>query len=192
MALVARQRFCSNWEKIITDVETRALRKQLNEQVWPLFLFPFALLALNIFPIANTIYSRINPDDPSLVLWMLQAVFSPLQGAYIALVYMLDRETIKRLKYSNIKAAIRKGNTTSEYPVEVGPISDSANSRDRSLVAAYNQYNVWAVNPASISIRRNQSYSIIHNHQVVDSDSSEHSLEAEYRQHENDNGYSVN
>ena len=173
ITVVARERFCRNWKKTIIDVETRTLRKRLNEEVWPLFLFPFAVLVLNIFPIANTIYNRINPNDPSFVLWILQAIFSPLQGAYIALVYLLDRETIKRLRYRNIKAAIKQRNVVSEYHVAVGQASDSVTSRNRSLVTPYSEYT-GEVNPASIALRLDQSFSIIQSHQV-DSDSAEHS-----------------
>lgn len=156
VAFVAKQRFCSHWKKMLTDVETRTLRKHLNEELWPLFLFPNAIVVLNIFPLTNTIYNIVNPDDPSLALWMLQAIFSPLQGGYIALVYLLDRDTIKQLKYSNVKAAILQRNVVSEYPAEAGRVSDSATSRDRSLVTPYNQY-VRTENAASVVLRLDHS-----------------------------------
>ena len=114
---------------------------------------------------ANTIYGAINPDDPSLVLWMLQAIFSPLQGGYIAMVYLLDRDTIKRFKYGNIKAAIKRRNAIREYPIVTGQVSDSATSRDRSLVTPYNN-NIWSINQASIALRPTRSVSIIQSHQL--------------------------
>ena len=171
IVFIARQRYCSHWKKKLTDVETETLRKRLNEEVWPLFLFPNAIIVLNIFPLANTIYNFVNPDDPSLALWMLQAIFSPLQGGYIALIYLLDRDTIKRLKYSNVKAAIKQRNVISEYPIEAGQTSDSVTSRDRSLVTPYNQYvTVRSVNASRITLRLDQSRSIIQSHQVDPTD----------------------
>ena len=157
---VARQKYCNRWKaKITTDPETRILKKRLNEEVWPLLLLPTGLLLLNIFPIANQVYNTINPNDPSLALWMLQAVFSPLIGGYIALIYLLDRDTIKRLKYSNLKAAITQRDVVREYPIQVGRISDSAPRRELSLSTPYSHY-ACAENPG-VALR-DQSFLTTH------------------------------
>jgi hypothetical protein len=97
---LTKQKYCNRRQKIKTTIvaanlETTTLKRHLIEELWPLVLLTFGLLALNAFPTANTIYSAINPDDPQLALWMLQAIFSPLQGGYIAMVYLLDQDTIK-------------------------------------------------------------------------------------------------
>ena len=179
---LTKQKYCNRRKsEIITaaEYETTALQKHLHEELWPLVLLTFGLLALNAFPTANAIHNIINPNSPSLALEMLRAIFSPLQGAYIALIYLLDRGTIKRLKYSHLKAAIKQRHVVNEYPIEAEQASDSATSRDRSLVTPYRDY-MWAVNPASIALRPDQSFSIIQSHQV-NNNSAEHSPEADYR-----------
>ena len=175
---LTKQKYCNRQKsEMITaaERETRALQKHLHEELWPLVLLTFGLLVLNAFPTANRIYNIINPNNPSLTLSMLRAIFSPLQGAYIALIYLLDRETIKRLKFSNIKAAIKQRHVVSEYPIEVGQTSDSATSRDRSLSSPYNEY-MWTVNQASIALRPDQSFSIIQSYQVDTVDMAEDAL----------------
>ena len=175
---LTKQKYCNRQKsEMITaaEYETRALQKHLNEELWPLVLLTLGLLVVNAFPTANRIHNTINPNDPSLTLSMLRAIFSPLQGAYIALIYLLDRETIKRLKYSNIKAAIKQRHVISEYPIEAVQASDSATSRDRSLVTPYNEY-MWTVNPASIALRSDESFSIIQSHQVDTEDMAEDAL----------------
>ena len=166
---LTKQKYCTRWQKLestttAANLETNALKKHLIEELWPLVLLTFGLVALNAFPTANTIYGAINPDDPSLVLWMLQAIFSPLQGGYIAMVYLLDQDTIKRFKYGNIKAAIKRRNAIREYPIVTEQVSDSATSTDRSLVTPYN--NIWSINPASITLQPTRLLSIIQSHQL--------------------------
>ena len=98
----------------------------LNEEVWPLLFYPFGVVLLNIFPLTNHIYRLAHNGDPSYLLWMLHAIFSPLQGGYVAIVYTLDRNTLRRLTYRNFKAAMHSTrDTVQEYPVEAGEISDS-------------------------------------------------------------------
>ena len=94
--------------------------------MWPLLFYPFGVLLLNIFPLANHIYRLVHNNDPSYILWLLHAIFSPLQGGYVALVYTLDRNTLRRLTYRNFKAAMYSTrDVVQEYPTEVGELSDS-------------------------------------------------------------------
>ena len=106
------------------DTETNKLQEKLHEEVLPLLFYPIGLFLLNIFPLANRIHDTLTADDPSYVLWMLHAIFSPLQGGYIALVYVLDRRTLRRLTYSNFVAIFKRKDSVKEYPVVVGE-SDS-------------------------------------------------------------------
>ena len=125
---VARQK-CKLRGKESHDNDTIAPRGQnLDEEVWPLFFFPFGVLLLNIVPIINGLYESVIVDQPSYALWLLTAIFSPLQGGYIALVYSLDQRTLRRLTYRNLKIALlkRRGAEIQEYPIEMtNSISDS-------------------------------------------------------------------
>ena len=110
------------------------LRKTLNEEVWPLLFFPFGTLALLIFPIIVGIYDAIHINNPSYALHLVSAILSPLEGGYIALVYTLDRDTLKRLTYSNLVATMyrRKRDAVQDCPAEVGRLSDSVSSHELS------------------------------------------------------------
>ena len=166
---LTKKRYCNHWEsEMITaaEYETRMLQKNLREEMWGLVILLLGVAVMNVFPTVNGIYNLINPNDPSLPLMMLRAIFVPLQGAYIALVFLLDRETIKRLKYRDFKAAMKQRNMISEYPVANGEeSSDSATSRERSLMTPYSEH-IWALNPAGIALRPDQLPSIIESHQI--------------------------
>ena len=133
IVFVARQRWRLRGKES-HDPTTTSLEKHLNEEVWPLLFFPIGVVLLNIFPIANHIQRIIHPQSPSYVLWILHAIFSPLQGGYVALVYTLDRNTLKRLTYKNVKMAMAsQTDAIQEYPAEPGELSESMAVRSGSL-----------------------------------------------------------
>ena len=138
IAYVARQRCCKPG-KDIYNPEMERLKKHLNEEVWPLFLFPLGVIFFNLFPVVNAIYGSVN-SDPSYALWVLHAIFSPLQGGYITLVYLLDRATCKRLSFRNFKSTIRSRYVLCEYYTEAGGVSDSAVFNNHSKTSHYHQY----------------------------------------------------
>ena len=135
IAYVARQR-CSKHGKNMYDPEMDRLKKHLNEEVWPLLFFPFGVIFFNLFPVINGIYGSVSVT-PSYTLWILHAIFTPLQGGYTTLVYMLDRDTCKRLTYRNVKSTITRMDTVREYFTEAGGISDSAVFDGHSLATDY-------------------------------------------------------
>jgi hypothetical protein len=108
------------------DPEMERLRKNLIKDVWRILFFPFGLIFLNLFVIVTTVYNSTGSAAPRSVE-LLHGAFSPLQGGYIALVYILDGDTLRRLTYSNIRAAMTRRNTDTvhEYPFEAG-LTDSA------------------------------------------------------------------
>ena len=129
VGFIARQRCCR--KDTYGATHEQELRRILNEEVWPLLFFPLGALILNLLPLANQIYKTIHIDEPSYELSLAGAVLSPLQGGYIALVYTLDCDTIRRLSYSNLVATLReRPDTVREYPAEAGGISDSVTSRE--------------------------------------------------------------
>ena len=119
------------------DAETETQKSNLQKEVWPLLFYPLGFLLLNIFPLINRIHDTVVEDTPIYALWMLHAIFSPLQGGYIALVYTLDRETLKRLKITRVKAAIFHHEAKiTEYPAQRG-FSDSFNEPNEPKYTSY-------------------------------------------------------
>ena len=141
IVFVARQKYLFKTNNIVVDHARRALIEHLNEEVCPLIYLPFGLLVFVIFPFINSIYNLLHPGQPLYALWILVAIFSPLQGGYIALIYVLDRGTLGRLTCKNLWARLRSKETVHEYPMQMGGLSDTAGTRShRSLSGLYNFY----------------------------------------------------
>ena len=139
LAYVARQRCCQKTGKDTYNPEMERLKEHLNKDVWPLLFFPLGVVFFNLFPVINGIYGSAN-SDPSYALWVLHAIFSPLQGGYVTLVYLLGgRDTRKRLTFRNVKSTVQSRDVVREYYIEGGGISDSA-VFDISRDSHYKQY----------------------------------------------------
>ena len=111
------QRYCK-WSR--TDVhnqERERLKKVLHEEVWPLLLYPFGVALLNAVPLISRVYEFVS-TEPSYTLWIFSAIIDPLQGGFIALVFTLDRETIKRLNCSSVATACKRRGKVYEYPCQ--------------------------------------------------------------------------
>ena len=134
---VATQQCCKS-KKTTYDPEIAQLRKNLKEDVWRILFFPFGVIFLNLFVFVMTIYFAMGVDAP-YALQILNALFAPFQGGYIALVYMLDRNTLRRLTCSYIRATITRRDTVHEYPAEDGGTS-LTDSVEHSPAADYRQY----------------------------------------------------
>ena len=136
--IVVRERFCFKSKfTCALDQRQQVLDRRVQEEVWPLLFYPIAILLFNTLALINRIYSTVNPSSPSYALWMLQAIVSPLQGGFIALVYVLDCDTRKRLTCSNIKATLMKTSGVEEYPMEVGDFSDTITKNGQSISSVY-------------------------------------------------------
>ena len=146
IAYVAKRK-CSQTEKnVINNSETERLKKKLRNEVWwPLLFLPLGVLFLNFFPLVRALYDAVNPNNPSYTIWLLSVIFSPLQGGYIALVYVLDRYTLKRITLSNIKATLSRRKTVTEYPMENGGISDSVVISEYTQRTHYRPYGDTAI-----------------------------------------------
>ena len=130
--IVVVRQMCFRRDNKAQKSSTDTLRKVLKEQVLPLLFFPIGALVLNLFPIANGIHDAIYPNDPSFGLTLATAIFSPLQGGYIAVVYTLDRDTLRRLTYSKIVATLckRKKDVILEYPIESAELCESVGNNN--------------------------------------------------------------
>ena len=111
------------------------MQEMQQKEIRPLIWYPLIYLVLNIFPLINRIHDSIDGDNPEVALWILHALFFPLTGVFIALVFILDHETFRRLRWRHLQAAARElcsgGNDVREYPI--GPVqTDSFSDATRS------------------------------------------------------------
>ena len=107
------------------DPITERDKENMQKEAWPLMFYPFGFVLLNIVSGINSIHDTVVKDHPVYALWMLHAILSPLQGGYIAFIYILGKDTRKSLSCRRIRAALcHKDVTISEYPINKG-VTDS-------------------------------------------------------------------
>ena len=108
--------------KGVYSTELRTDQQKTKELIMPILFYPLGFLFLNLFPLINRLYDIFEKgDDPNYYLWLLHAVFSPLQGGYIAMVYVLDKDTLCRLHPRELWAHIKYRTTpVREYPATRG------------------------------------------------------------------------
>ena len=120
-----KRRWVGNYDPL-----TERDKENLQKEAWPLMLYPFGFVLLNIVPVINRIYETVNEGNPSYALWILHAILSPLQGGYIALIYVLGKDTRKNLNCQRIRAALcHKDAMINEYPVNRG-VTDSWSDKE--------------------------------------------------------------
>ncbi len=115
------------------DPAMEARKKSLQKEIHLLIWYPIIYLVLNSFSLVSQIYRAIYPHSSSIVLSYLRVLSSPLRGAFIALVFSLDKDTRRRLTPANFKAAYSEWTnkrdvvaleTTTMYSAEEEPLQD--------------------------------------------------------------------
>lgn len=115
------------------DPNTEPVIQQMRKEVRPLIWYPLIYFLLNIIPFINRIHNRVRPRDPALALWVLTALTYPLTGGLIAIAFTLDPGTMRRLRWANVKAAIKEYRHTKgveEYPVEISTLKATSIDND--------------------------------------------------------------
>ena len=81
----------------------------LEKEIRSLFAYPIIFIITNIAPLAHRIYGICNTgSDAYFVLSLLSSISFGMQGSIIMLAFTLDPETIKKLRWIEIKAAISR------------------------------------------------------------------------------------
>ena len=99
--------------------------KMMSKEIRSLLRYPLIYFLINLFPLALRICGAFEDNNQKLLpLWILTAIFFPIQGGFIALAFTLDSDTRKRLRWVQIKAAAKElcqrnnKDVISEYPAE--------------------------------------------------------------------------
>ena len=119
--------------KVQYDPTAQRQKKHMQREIRPLLWFPLIYLLSNLFPLINRIQNTIS-SDPVITLWIITAVTFPLQGVFIALAFILDPDTFKRLKWPEFKAAVKRlwQEDMKEYHMKEG-VSDSFRAKDAKV-----------------------------------------------------------
>lgn len=77
--------------------ENEAAKAQYKKNIRPLLLFPLVCLLLASVSTANRIQNWANPGNPVFELSLLHALVSPLWGFFNALLFLLNKDTVRQL-----------------------------------------------------------------------------------------------
>ena len=124
------------------DPDTQKRKQMMAKVIQPLLAYPIIFFFLYIFSFINRVSVMVT-SEPNMALFWLEAITTPLNGGIIALVYALDKDTRKRLRWSKLKGECLRccfeEEEILEYPVE--------QSKTDSLI--YKEYSVSLVPYAS-------------------------------------------
>lgn len=123
------------------------LLKKMRREVFILMWYPIIFMVINLFPLANRlIHACLKEEDNQIyALWVLHAIISPLQGAFVVIVYAFDPETRQKLTLVDIRGALsqhcsclfnRRG-IVKEYEAEILK-TESGPEAKRPLLKNYN------------------------------------------------------
>ncbi|KAI6659096.1 Cyclic AMP receptor-like protein A isoform X2 [Oopsacas minuta] len=81
-------------------------KDKIRNEIKSLFLYPIFFLVINIFPIANRIQNVIVPNHPLFPLYLLHAISTPLLGLGFTMLFVVNKDTLRDLKWSNFKTTL--------------------------------------------------------------------------------------
>ncbi|XP_062606292.1 uncharacterized protein LOC134268109 [Saccostrea cucullata] len=102
--IVTLFRRLSTW-KGTYDPEKERQTAMLKDDIKYLRAYPFVYLAVSVFSLIDRIQNAASPGEPVFALVILAALTAPLHGAMNAIVFGMDRETLRRLTPTQIKMA---------------------------------------------------------------------------------------
>lgn len=109
------------------DHDAAQLKRRMQTEIRPLFIYPIIIICTNILPCINQIYDAILIHETQVWLWYLSLTTYKLQGVLITLGFTMDRETRSKLTLAQISAALRRvfvKEGIQEYPVGEGDTDD--------------------------------------------------------------------
>ena len=105
----------TKWAGRWDSVAMMSLKKEIRSVIW----YPIIFLLFNIFSLTNQIVRAATGQMPPSALIYLRILTSTFRGAFIALAFALDKETRKRLRLAQCKAAclewLGRRETVEEY-----------------------------------------------------------------------------
>ena len=106
VVFIKLKRRTEHWDGPGSDPEAIARKGhyKIFREIKPLLLFPIIYLLLKLPLLISQIYEAIEPLEPVIVLWILEAIFSPFAGAVIAVMYGLDPQTRTKLRRCQLQS----------------------------------------------------------------------------------------
>ena len=101
--------------------EVQARMQDMGKEIRLLLWYPAIYLALETPSFVNQLYHTHNPFAVLWPLWLLEAILSPMRGAFLASVYAFDSETRARMRCQQLRYMLRScfigGHNVMEYSI---------------------------------------------------------------------------
>ena len=114
------------------DVDRDIIYHRTLEDVGYFRWYPILYVIVDLIPIASSIHDFFVPNNPIVSLWIATSIIKGLQGGLFAIAVALDPNTRKRLTCKSLRSAfihnILMKESTEEYPITSGDLSDSLNT----------------------------------------------------------------
>ena len=104
LVFIKFKRRTKKWRGPCHKPEAMKGRYKIFREIKPLLFFPLIYLLLKLSLLLSQWYEAIRPLDPVIALWIIEAIFSPLAGAVIAVMYGLDPQTRTKLRTCQLKS----------------------------------------------------------------------------------------
>ena len=104
--LVKIQRKKKEWEGHRYDPKKEEAKRKLMKSICPLLFFPFLYLLLLIPRLVGDIYQALSSEKDFLLLWIFEAVFTPLAGGVLVIMcsFTTDSQTLEKLRKTNLRS----------------------------------------------------------------------------------------
>eukprot|EP00800_Vazella_pourtalesii_P010923 TRINITY_DN2652_c0_g3_i1.p1 TRINITY_DN2652_c0_g3~~TRINITY_DN2652_c0_g3_i1.p1 ORF type:complete len:334 (-),score=31.44 TRINITY_DN2652_c0_g3_i1:13-1014(-) len=108
------------WDRY--NAQNNKKKQTVRNEIKSLFLYPIFFLLVNIFPAVNRVQNAITPGHPVFPLYLLHAISTPLWGLGFIILFVVNKDTLRELKWSNFKTTLltrfkRTGDVV-EYDIE--------------------------------------------------------------------------
>lgn len=106
------------------EPERLQLQKAAISEIQHYKWYPLMFLIINTIPLLTRIISDANPSINIFPLWLVSAAVQGLQGGFVTVLFSIDSDTRKRLKWSHFKNGFKYNimnfEDTVEYPAITG------------------------------------------------------------------------
>jgi hypothetical protein len=119
----------------------RKLKLKMEKDIRPLIWYPLIYFLLHLIPLASRITESVS-SRPFYPLWILSAITLPLQGGLIAIAFMLDVKTLRRLRRHVTSGTVRgmtQQTLVEDYPTEHDS-EDRSYGESSSFSSDYDEY----------------------------------------------------
>lgn len=150
------------WEGHCYDHKRQEAKQKIVNKIRPLIFYPLIYVLLKLPILGVDVYQAFNLEiQPGIALWILEAIFSPLAGAVIVVIYGFDSETVHHISQKSIKDICRAcllackcedKKDLVDYNIEMNTIFGDSIEGEAARQTAYNNHRILSEGVSSRNI----------------------------------------